>query len=82
MSTKTIAVDSKVYERLAAAKHESESFSKAISRLLDKSEVTFSCGDILKAVQELSPLSDAESEIMLNVVRENRQESWPQHDLS
>ena len=38
MSTKNIALDSQVYRRLSAYKKESESFSKAIARILDDIE--------------------------------------------
>ena len=37
MSTKTIALESSVYERLARHKRGSESFTKTIQRLLDES---------------------------------------------
>lgn len=38
MSTKTIALESSVYERLAREKRGSESFTKTIQRLLDESK--------------------------------------------
>lgn len=47
MSTKTIAVDSRVYERLAAARREGESFSKAIDRLLQEAAAFHTGGAIL-----------------------------------
>ena len=36
MSSKTIAVDTRVYEKLSGVKREGESFSKAINRLIDQ----------------------------------------------
>ena len=38
MSTKTIALETSVYERLARAKRGTESFTKTIQRLLDEAD--------------------------------------------
>jgi len=82
MSTKTIAVDSLVYSRLAAAKREGESFSRAISRLLDTLGAAHTGEDILRELADVPPLSLKDGEAMLAVVAENReQESWVEHDL-
>jgi predicted CopG family antitoxin len=82
MSTKTIAVDSRVYERLAAIKGEGESFSKAIDRMLDEVGSVCTGGEILRGLRMVPNLSDDEAESMLAVVRENRnQERWPANDL-
>lgn len=82
MSTKTIAVDSLVYERLSEEKREGESFSKAIDRLLREVAAAHTGNDILRALTEIAPLSDDEAAVMLAVVEENRSgEAWERHDL-
>lgn len=82
MSTKTIAVDSRVYERLAAAKNEGESFSKAIDRLLSQLETIHTGQDILRGLDTIGPLADADAEVFLDVVAENRvSEEWDDDDL-
>lgn len=82
MSTKTIAVDSRVYDRLAQAKREGESFSKAIDRLLREVGAAHSGGHILKALAEVPPLPERDAEAILAVVEENRAtEVWEEHDL-
>jgi predicted CopG family antitoxin len=82
MSTKTIAVHSRVYAKLAGVKREGESFSKAIDRLIDEVGVAHTGCDILRGIAEIPPLGDEDAEAMLAVVAENREnELWPQHDL-
>lgn len=82
MSTKTIAVDTRVYERLAAAKKEGESFSKAIDRLLAQSESASTGGDVLRGLDALPSLSAADSRVFMKVVAENRAaEDWEERDL-
>ncbi len=82
MSTKTIAVDTRVYERLAASKRESESFSKAIDRLLVEVASAHTSGDILRGLSRIAPLSEVDSEQFLEVVAENRaKERWEELDL-
>jgi predicted CopG family antitoxin len=82
MSTKTIAVDSRVHERLAAVKGEGESFSKAIDRLLDEAGSASTGAEILRGLQVVPNLLAGDAESMLAVVRENRdQELWPANDL-
>jgi predicted CopG family antitoxin len=82
MSTKTIAVNSRVYDRLAAEKREGESFSKALDRLLDAVESAHTGRDILKQLDEMQALTQKDAEAMLAVVTENREcESWAEHDL-
>lgn len=77
MSTKTIALDSRVYDRLAAAKSEGESFSKAIDRLLTEIGAAHTGSDILRGLATLAPLSDSDSEVFMEVVAENRaSEEW------
>ncbi|HVR30265.1 MAG TPA: antitoxin VapB family protein [Thermoanaerobaculia bacterium] len=82
MGTKTIAVDSEVYARLASAKREGESFSKTINRLLQDAGAVHTGKEILESLQHLPRLPQDEAEIMLRVVDENRtREAWPAHDL-
>jgi predicted CopG family antitoxin len=81
MSTKTIAVDSRVYIRLAAAKREGESFSKAISRLLDTVGRAHTGEQILRELDDLPDLSYDDGETMLSAVAENRElETWDDDD--
>ena len=82
MSTKTIAVDSRIYEKLAGAKRSGESFSKTIDRLLDEVGAAHSGRDILRGLESLDTLSQRDAAAMLQVVNENRSdESWEEHDL-
>ena len=82
MSTKTIAVDARVYDKLASVKREGESFSKAIDRLIDQVGAAHTGGDILRVLAELPPLSNEDAAVMLSVVAENRRtETWDKHDL-
>lgn len=82
MSTKTIAVDSQVYRRLAAEKREGESFSRVIGRLLDQTESAHTGRDILRRLEALPELAAADAGVMLAVVAENRDaETWPRRDL-
>ena len=82
MSTKTIAVDSRVYERLATVKMEGESFSKVIDRLLTEVGSAHTGGDILRGLEGAAALSPADSRKFLDVVAENRErERWERSDL-
>ncbi len=82
MSTKTIAVNVEVYGRLAAARRENESFSKAINRLLSQVASAHTSGDILQGLSMIASLSEADSRQFLDVIAENRgNEPWPQLDL-
>lgn len=82
MSTKTIAVDSQVYERLAQAKREGESFSRAIDRILEQVGAAHTGRDVLRALEGVVPLPEADAEVMLAIVEENRAgEAWERHDL-
>jgi len=56
MSTKTIAVEASVYERLANAKRPSESFTKVIDRLLAESRR----GICAQAVSDAAELWDGD----------------------
>jgi predicted CopG family antitoxin len=83
MSTKTIALESGVYDRLARHKRQSESFSKTIDRLIARVASAHTVADVIARLDEHSPLSEADAAAMASVVRENRKaERWPSHDLS
>lgn len=82
MSTRTIAVDSKVYDRLAAAKREGESFSKVIGRLLSTAAGAHTGDAIQRELGALPALSPGEAEAFYAAVTENRaSESWDSSDL-
>ena len=82
MSTKTIAVDSRVYDRLATEKREGESFSNAIDRLLIEVGAAHTGSDILRGLGDVAPLAEKDSEVFLEVVAENRaSEAWNDRDL-
>ena len=83
MSIKTIAVDSRVYERLARLKQESESFSRLINRLLDQVTTANTGAQILANLESAPhPLSDAEARAMAQIIDVNRSgEAWESHDL-
>lgn len=82
MSTKTIAVESSAYARLAREKRESESFTKVIARLLDTAASAHTGRDILSHLAQMTDLKEEEGERMLAVVREDRdKEKWERHDL-
>jgi predicted CopG family antitoxin len=82
MSTKTIAVDSRVYNRLAREKREGESFSKAIDRLLREVGGVHTGSHVLRALEEIAPLPEEDAAAMLAIVQENRaSETWQEHDL-
>ncbi len=82
MSTKTIAVDTGVYEKLSGVKREGESFSRAIDRLIDQVGAAHTGRDILQGLSDVKQLSYDDAEVMLSVVAENREnETWDDHDL-
>ncbi len=82
MSSKTIAVDTRVYEKLAGVKREGESFSKAIDRLIDHVGQAHTGRDILSGLETVPQLSNDDAQVMLAKVAENREnETWDDHDL-
>lgn len=82
MSIKTIAVDSRVYERLAAEKKEGESFSKLLDRLLTRAANAHTGMDILRALPGLPALSAEDAQVFLAIVAETRaHEDWEHRDL-
>ena len=73
MSTKTIAVENSVYERLARVRKPSESFTKTISRILDAATAP-TCA---AAVREASAVwgtaeTDSDADRMEQIIRQNR----------
>ena len=75
-------MESRVYDRLARAKREGESFSKTIDRLLREVGAAHTGRDILRAVEQVPPLPAEDAAVMLAVVEENRaSEAWERHDL-
>ena len=82
MSTKNIALDSRVYSRLARFKLESESFSKAIARLLDRVEVSHTGRDVLARLADNPGITDEEADRMEKILEDaRREERWEPHDL-
>jgi predicted CopG family antitoxin len=82
MSTKTIAVDARVYDQLAGAKRDGESFSKTIERLLTEVAAAHTGSDILRGLATIAPLSAADAEVFMEVVAEDRaSEGWGERDL-
>lgn len=83
MSTKNIALSTEVYEKLARAKGESESFSKAVDRILSQVSTRHTGADILGQLSRFSSLSKEDADTMKKVVEEHRTgESWQAHDVS
>lgn len=73
MSTKTIAVEHSVYERLAREKRASESFTKTIERLIHSAN----SGTCAAAVADAAPAwdaigNDADADRMEQMVHQNR----------
>ncbi len=82
MSIKNIALKLEVYEKLSRLRGESESFSKAIDRLLREVQTTHTGSDILERLSSFASLTREDADIMLGVVNEDRQaESWEKSDL-
>ena len=76
MSTKTIAVESSVYEKLARKKRPSESFTKTIDRLVEAAND----GTCAAAVKEAASIwqsigNDEDADRMEQFVAESRQGS-------
>jgi predicted CopG family antitoxin len=76
MSTKTIAVETSVYERLARAKRPSESFTKAIARILDAT-TEHTCSAAVREARAIWSSSDAgpEADLMERIVRQTRKDT-------
>ena len=56
MSTKTIAVATRVYDKLTGVRKEGESFSKAIDRLIDEVGAAHTGRDILRGLASIPDL--------------------------
>ena len=79
MSTKTIALESSIYGRLAALKRDGESFSKVIDRLLSAVANAHTGHDILRGLDDFSRLTESDADRFLAIVAENRDsERWEQ----
>ena len=79
MSTKTIALESSIYGRLAALKRDGESFSKVIDRLLSEVADAHTGHDILRGLGDFSRLTESDADRFLAIVTENRDsERWEQ----
>ena len=77
MNTKSIALESTTYNRLATYKRAGESFSEVIDRLLSEVAGTHTGRDILDGLEGVKPLSEEDVEQFLAVTRENREtETW------
>ncbi len=74
MSTKTIAVERRVYRKLAEQKREGESFTTTIDRLVESRTGNGTCADAVKQAAEIwrKKPSAAEAKVMEDVVRANR----------
>ena len=84
MSTKTIALDAKVYHKLARLRGEGESFSRVIDRLVERTLTAHTGAEILTNLGTAPrPLTSAEAAQMeKTVARSRRAEKWELHDLS
>ena len=84
MSTKTIALDLKVYQKLARMKSEGESFSRTIDRLVDRYPKAHTGADIIAGLDNAPPpLSEGEERQMEKLVEQQRRtDQWNLHDLS
>jgi hypothetical protein len=79
MSTKTIALETSVYERLARHKRASESFTKTINRLLETSTVTGTCADAVASAARIwrENGNSEEAAVMEQLIRDGRsQVNW------
>ena len=73
MSTKTIAVEHSVYERLAREKRSSESFTKTIERLIDSASSVTCAAAVADAASVWHAIgNDADADRMEQMVRLNR----------
>ncbi len=77
MSTKTIAVEQTVYEKLRLQKRDSESFTKTIDRLIETSPKGFTCAAAVMEASALwgAPLTAAEEKILNDTVESGRKKN-------
>ena len=85
MSTKTIALETKVYEKLARKKRDGESFTKTIDRLVEADSSHGTCEEAVReaaAIWKEAP-TKAEVETMERVIKANRTKvDWSVETLS
>jgi len=82
MSTKNIALDTEVYKKLAGFKRDSESFSKAVNRMLNRIQTEHTGATILQQLEDIAELSEEEARGMRKVIQQaRRREKWKEHDL-
>ena len=73
MSTKTIAVENSVYERLAREKRSSESFTKTIERLIHSSSSGTCASAVADAASAWQAIgNDADADRMEQILHRNR----------
>lgn len=75
MSTKTIALETSVYEKLARKKRDGESFTKTIDRLVEAATEQGTCEQAVReaaAIWKSAPKT-SEVETMERVVQQNRE---------
>lgn len=83
MSTKTIAVETSVYQKLAAAKGESESFTRTIDRLLASGAMRGTCAEAVESARAVwgAPLTPGEAQRMEEVLDGNREQAARKRDI-
>lgn len=85
MSTKTIALETRVYEKLARSKHDGESFTKTIDRLMEADAGRGTCADAVReasAIWKQAP-GPSEVEAVEQVIKGNRETAgWDVETLS
>lgn len=73
MSTKTIAVENSVYERLAREKRSSESFTKTIDRLIQAANSGTCAAAVTDAAAVWQAIgNDADADRMEQIIHQNR----------
>lgn len=73
MSTKTIAVEHSVYERLAREKRTSESFTKTIERLIDTASSGTCAAAVADAASDWHAIgNDADADQMEQIIHQSR----------
>ena len=76
MATKTIALEVSVYDKLMGCKKPTESFTKAIDRLISESAGQHTCAAAVAAAGQIWKAgSEREAQIMDEALRKNREPS-------
>jgi predicted CopG family antitoxin len=82
MSVKNVALDTRVYDKLAGLRKDSESFTKAIERLINQRQSAHTGKELLAWLAEFDELNEKEAKSILKIVNKARtEEKWPRHDL-